>query len=83
MRVLKKIARSELPTTTNIGSPSPTVMSGTINGPPPKPNIEETTAIIKPPIHPKIKIHFKFLPPEFNFHINLLTKGPTFGIMRT
>ena len=52
IRVLKKMARSELPTTTYMGSPRTIVISGTMNGPPPKPNMDDTIAIKNPPIQP-------------------------------
>ena len=50
--VLKKMASSELPTTMYMGRRSATVISGTMNGPPPKPNIDESTAMRKPPKQP-------------------------------
>src|SRR5512143_3631908 len=48
------MARSDLPTTTYIGSPSPTVIRGTMKGPPPKPNIDDTIAMRKPPRPPRM-----------------------------
>jgi hypothetical protein len=48
------MAVKELPTTRYMGSPNPTVIRGTMKGPPPKPNMEATIASKKAPIHPKI-----------------------------
>jgi hypothetical protein len=70
--VLKNIAKSELPTTTYIGRPNPTVINGTISGPPPKPNIDAMRAIENPPIHPQKTLILNSCPQNSIFMIIFL-----------
>jgi len=53
--VLKKIARRELPTTTYMGRPSTTAISGTMKGPPPQRTGKMWCALFQAPYDPGVR----------------------------